>query len=142
VTGFKAVAGSQWSVASQKAPASSSRCWGVFRAVVVVGLVGSVAWGLVGCGGAFFSTGFQPVFPRNTIFTVDGFVSVIQFTTIFDGRGAVISVTIVTFEDDFGGFSTVTFCGTLNQFFLDAFTVVDFTQGPACATPLNVTVSV
>ena len=113
----------------------SCRC----RGVIAVVLVGLMAWGLVGCGGSFFTTGFQP---KHTIFTVAGFVSVIQFTTIFDGRGAVISVTIVTFEDDFGGFSTVTFCGTLNQFFLDEFTVVDFTQGPACATPLNVTVTV
>ena len=117
----------------------SSRC----RGVIAVVLVGLMAWGLVSCGGAFFATGFQPGFqPKNTIFTVAGFVSVIQFTTIFDGRGAVISVTIVTFEDDFGGFSTVTFCGTLNQLFLDEFTVVDFTQGPACATPLNITVTV
>jgi len=109
------------------------------RGLVAVLVVGSLACGLVGCGGgAFFATSFQP---RHTIFTVSGFVSIIQFTTIFDG-GTVIDVTLVTFEDDFGSLSTVTFCGTLNQLFLDEFTIVDFTQGPHCATPLNITVSV
>lgn len=109
-----------------------------FRAVLVVGLVGSVAWGLVGCGGAFFSSDFHS---KHTIFTIEGFVTVIQFTTFFDGRGGVFDVTLVTFEDDFGGFSTITFCGTIgNQFLLDEFTIVDFTQGVNCATALNITI--
>ncbi len=108
------------------------------RGVVVALLVGSLGLGLVGCGGAFFTTSFQP---RHVTFTIDGFVDVIQFTTIVDGRGTVIDVTLVSFEQIFGSLTTVTFCGTLNQLFLNAFTVIDFTQGPFCATPLNITIN-
>ena len=106
-----------------------------FIAVLLIGLVG---FGLVACGGVTFNSGPQS---RNTIFTISGFVSVVQFTSIVDRGGMVISVTLVTF-DQFNSVSTVSFCGTLgNQFFLDAFTVVDFTQGLSCATPLNITVA-
>ena len=94
--------------------------------------------GLVGCGGVRFQSNFQP---RNAVLTVSGFVTAIQFTTVVGQGTAVINVTLVTFEQSFSS-STVSFCGDLGgQFFLDAFTVVDFTQGPNCSTPLTINIS-
>ena len=88
---------------------------------------------LTGCHGViFFGTGF--FHPSNTIFSVNGFVSVIQITTIITAGSTTTLVTIVTFLQ-FGRASTINFCGNIrNQFVLNAFTTVDFTQGQNCAT--------
>ena len=94
--------------------------------------------GLVGCGGVRFQSNFQP---RNAVFTISGFVSDIQFTTVIGQAGTLINVTLITFEQSFSS-STVSFCGDIgNQFFFDAFTIVDFTQGPNCDTPLTINIS-
>ena len=90
------------------------------------------AIGLTGCNGVVFFGG--AIHPSNTIFTVNGFVSVIQITTIITAGGTTTLVTIVTFLQ-FGRASTVNFCGNMaNQFVLNVFTTVDFAQGQNCAT--------
>jgi hypothetical protein len=88
---------------------------------------------LTGCEGVvFFGTGF--FHPPNTLVTVSGFVSVVQITTIITAGGTTTLVTIVTFLQ-FGRASTINFCGNLgNQFALNTFATVDFTQGQPCAT--------
>jgi hypothetical protein len=87
---------------------------------------------LTGCNGVvFFGSGF--FHPSNTLVTVSGFVSVIQITTIITAGSTTTLVTIVTFLQ-FGRASTINFCGNLgNQFVVNAFTTVDFTQGQNCA---------
>jgi hypothetical protein len=91
----------------------------------------AVVW-LTGCNGVVFFGG--AIHPSNTIFTVNGFVSVVQITTIITAGSTTILVTIVTFLQ-FGSASTINFCGNLgNQFTVNAFTTVDFTQGQNCAT--------
>ena len=106
----------------------------------------SVVWafcvfllGLMGCNGVanFRTTSFQPT---ETTFTVSGFVSSIQLTSV-PANGVFVDVTIVTFLHD-GTSSSVTFCGDLvDEFFLDAFTEVDFLSGIPCATVLDVIVN-
>jgi hypothetical protein len=93
-------------------------------------LIGAIC--LTACNGVvFFSAGFHPT---NTLVTVSGFVSVIQITTIVSSGGTTTLVTMVTFLH-FGTASTINFCGNLgNQFILNTFTTVDFTQGQPCAT--------
>lgn len=87
---------------------------------------------LTGCNGVVFFGG--AIHPSNTIFTVNGFVSVIQITTTITAGGTTTLVTIVTFLQ-FGRTSTVNFCGNVrSQFVLNTFTTVDFTQGQPCAT--------
>lgn len=87
---------------------------------------------LTACNGVvFFSAGFHPT---NTLVTVSGFVSVIQITTIIGSGGTTTFVTVVTFLQSGTG-STINFCGNVrNQFVVDAFTTVDFTQGQTCGT--------
>ncbi len=86
---------------------------------------------LLGCGGGSFRGTFRS---GNTVFSVTGFVSIIELTTL---PGTTIPVTIVTFLPDFSPATTVIFCGDLaQQFFVDAFTTVNFTEGPSCATAL------
>jgi hypothetical protein len=87
---------------------------------------------LTGCSGVvFFSTGFHPA---NALVTVSGFVSVVQITTIVSAGGTTTLVTIVTFLQA-GTASTLNFCGNIaNQFVVNTFATVDFTQGQPCAT--------
>jgi hypothetical protein len=91
---------------------------------------------LTACDGlVFFRTGFHP---SNTLVTVSGFVSVIQITTIISSGGTTTLVTVVTFLQT-GTASTINFCGNLgNQFVVNAFTTVDFTQGQSCATMIAI----
>ena len=92
--------------------------------------------GLVGCNGVthFRTTTVQP---STTLFSVSGFVSSLQLTSV-PTNGIFIDVTIVTFLHD-GTSSAVTFCGDfVDEFFLDAFTQVDFFSGVPCATIVNV----
>ncbi len=93
--------------------------------------------GLVGCNGV---THFRTVEPTETLFTVTGFVSSVTLTSV-PANGIFIDVTIVTFLHD-GTASTITFCGDLvDEFFLDAFTQVDFFSGTPCATVVDVFVN-
>lgn len=87
---------------------------------------------LTSCNGVvFFSAGFHPT---NTLVTVSGVVSVIQITTIISAGGTTTLVTVVTFIQT-GIASTIDFCGNFgNQFALNTFTTVDFTQGQPCGT--------
>lgn len=87
---------------------------------------------LTGCNGVvIFGTGFSP---SNTLGTVSGFVSVIQVTTISTSLDTTTLVTVVTFLQSGTG-STINFCGNVgNQFVVNTFTTVDFTQGLGCAT--------
>ena len=91
-----------------------------------------VTIGLTGCSGVFFfSAGLHPT---NLLVTVSGFVSVVQITTITTAGGTTTLVTVVTFLQT-GTESTINFCGNvMNQFVLDTFTSVNFTQGQPCAT--------
>jgi hypothetical protein len=90
---------------------------------------------VLGCGGVSFRASFQP---DNTVFSVTGFVTFIKFTTFPE---STIPITTVTFQPDFKPVTTVTFCGDLTQeLFLDDFATVDFTEGPDCATALNILV--
>jgi hypothetical protein len=94
--------------------------------------------GLVGCSGVvnFRTTTFRT---SDTLFTVSGFVSSIQLTTV-TANGFFVDVTIVTFLHDATS-STVTFCGDLvDEFFLDAFTEVDFFSGSPCAEIVDVVI--
>jgi len=87
---------------------------------------------LVGCGGSFRGRFVSD----NAVFSISGFVTFIEFTTVPE---SIIPVTIVTFLPDFGPDTTVTFCGDLtHESFLDDFATVDFTQGPNCATALDI----
>ena len=87
---------------------------------------------VLGCGGVSFRGTFRP---DNTEFIVTGFVTFIEFTTVPES----IPVTTVTFLRDFGPVTTVIFCGDLtHELFLDDFATVDFTEGPDCATALNI----
>lgn len=99
------------------------------RSLQILLLIATV---LMGCSGVvFFSADFHPT---NTLVTVSGIVSVIQITTIVNGGGSTTLVTVVTFTQT-GTASTINFCGNVgNQFVLDTFTTVNFTQGQPCAT--------
>ena len=87
---------------------------------------------LTACNGVvFFSAGFHPT---NALVTVSGVVSVIHITTIISAGGTTTLVTVVTFLQT-GTASTINFCGDVgNQFVVNTFTTVDFTQGQSCAT--------
>ena len=86
---------------------------------------------LLGCGGGTFRGTCRS---GSTVFSVTGFVSFIEGTTL---PGTTIPVTIVTFLPDFSPATSVVFCGDVTQqFFVDEFTTVNFTQGPSCATTL------
>jgi hypothetical protein len=88
---------------------------------------------VLGCGGVSFRGTFLP---GNTVFTVSGFVTFIEFRTFPE---STIPITIVTFLPDFKPDTTVIFCGDLtSELFLDDFATVDFTEGPDCATVLNI----
>jgi len=90
---------------------------------------------VLGCGGVSFRGTFQS---GNTVFSVTGFVTFIEFTTVPE---SIVPVTTVTFLPDFEPVTTVFFCGDLtHQLFLDDFATVDFTEGPDCATALNILV--
>ena len=97
-------------------------------------LIGAIS--LTGCNGVvFFSAGFHPT---NTLVTVSGLVSVIQITTIRSTGGTTTFVTVVTFLQSGTG-STIDFCGNVgDQFVVNTFTTVDFTQGPSCGTIIAV----
>ena len=100
------------------------------RSLQTLSLIGAML--LTGCNGVvFFSTSFHPT---NTLVTVSGFVSIIQITTITSSGGTTTFVTLVTFLQS-GTASTIHFCGNVgNQFVVNTFTTVDFTQGPSCGT--------
>ena len=86
---------------------------------------------LLGCGGGTFQSTIRS---GSTVFSVSGFVSIIELTAV---PNTTIPVTIVTFLLDFGPDTTVIFCGDLTQqFFVDDFMTVNFTEGPTCATAL------
>jgi hypothetical protein len=90
---------------------------------------------VLGCGGVSFRGTFRP---GNTIFNVTGFVTFIEFTIV---PKSIIPVTTVTFLPDFEPVTTVVFCGDLTQeLFLHDFASVDFTEGPDCATVLDILV--
>ncbi len=90
---------------------------------------------LLGCGGGSFRGTFRP---GDSVFNVTGFVTFIEFTTVPENT---IPVTTVTFLPDFGPGTTVVFCGDITQqLFLDDLATVDFTDGPDCATALNILV--
>jgi len=85
---------------------------------------------LLGCGGGTF----QGTVRSGAVFSVSGFVSIIELTAV---PNTTIPVTVVTFLLDFGPDTTVIFCGDLTQqFFVDDFMTVNFTEGPTCATAL------
>jgi hypothetical protein len=88
---------------------------------------------LLGCGGVSFRGTFGP---GSTVFSVTGFVTFIEFTTV---SGNTFPVTTVTFLPDFGPRTTVVFCGDLTQqLLLNDLAIVDFTDGPDCATALHI----
>lgn len=93
-------------------------------------LIGAIC--LTGCNGVvFFSSGFHPT---NGLVTVSGVVSVLQITTITTAGRTTTLVTVVTFLQT-GTASTINSCGNFgNQFVLNTFTSVDFTQGQSCGT--------
>jgi hypothetical protein len=89
---------------------------------------------LFGCGGGHFRGTF--VGSGSPVFSVTGFVSFVELTTV---PASTIVVTIITFLPDFSPATTVIFCGDLTQqLFLDDFATVNFTQGPTCATVLDI----
>jgi len=102
-------------------------------------LAGCLALSLVGCGSVTFVSGALPPVHRNVL-TVSGFVSNINFAVI-DDRGAMVEVTPVSFEQQSGSILTVTFCGAIgDQFFMGAFTTVDYSQATnsVCGTVVRV----
>jgi hypothetical protein len=70
--------------------------------------------------------------------SVSGFVNTIQLTTSATGLGSNSSVTVVTFIPQLPQNTPTTsiiFCGNVaNQFFLNTFATMQFTQGLGCST--------
>jgi hypothetical protein len=73
--------------------------------------------------------------------SVSGFVNAIQLTTSATSFGSNSPVTVVTFIPQLPQSTpttSITFCGNVaNQFFLNTFATVHFTQGPGCSTLLS-----
>lgn len=104
------------------------------RSLRMLLLIGAIS--LSGCSGVVI---FGAI-PSNTPLTVSGFVSIVQVTTIGSSSTVTTVVTAVTFLPfaQSGTASTVSFCGNVgNQFLLNTFTTVQFSQGPSCATIIS-----
>src|SRR5262249_16993623 len=97
--------------------------------------------GLAACGGSDprFS---QSKLPDAGQLTISGFVSMISVTTAGTNFGPNTVVTVVTFTSQTpqaGPLATLTFCGdAANEFVLDTFATVNFTQGQGCSTSVSV----
>jgi hypothetical protein len=89
-----------------------------------------------GCGGGilFISTGDN----GTGILAISGTVTIVNVTVIASGGGTQTTVTVVTFIGN-GASTTMNFCGDIsNQFPLNSFADVRYTQGTPCATVVSV----
>ncbi len=87
---------------------------------------------LTGCGGGVVIG--AAIDPYHAPVTVCGVISIVQVTTITSSGGPASFVTVVTFLQT-GTASTVNFCGNVgDQFVMNTFTTVNFTQGQTCGT--------
>lgn len=101
------------------------------------GLYALLLIGLLGCGGDPHRS-LTVAGVNATPLSVSGFVNRIQLTTSATSLGSNSPVTVVTFIPQLPQntpTTTVTFCGNVaNQFFLNTFASVQFTQGVGCST--------
>jgi hypothetical protein len=103
------------------------------RRLLSVLLVSALSFSLCGCGSQFFIRGAV-----NTG-TISGTVSVVQLSMIADG-GTSFTVTLVTFLQS-GTSSRLTFCGDQRQQFpMNRFVNASFTQGPVCASVIQIVI--
>lgn len=101
------------------------------------GLYAVLLIGLLGCGGNPHRPATISLFNAAPL-SVSGFVNAIQLTTSATSRGSNSPVTVVTFIPQLpqnGPAMTITFCGNVaNNFVLNTFATVQFTQAPGCST--------
>jgi hypothetical protein len=103
------------------------------RRLLSILLVSTLPLSLCGCGSQFFIRG-----ALNTA-TISGTVSVVQLSTIADG-GTSVTVTLVTFLQS-GTSSSLNFCGDQRaQFPMNRFVNASFTQGPVCASVIQIVI--
>ena len=100
------------------------------------GLYALLLIGLLGCGDPHRSATISGI--NTAPLSVSGFVSTIQLTTSATSTGSNSPVTVVTFIPQLPQNTPtmrITFCGNAaNQFLLNTFATVQFTQGLGCST--------